>query len=482
MTSLIIKRTLFLSLVFSSTFNFLSVSSAIAGFQEELQQALKDSNFEKILKLSNERLKSVKKDSLDASEAELAEAIALKHLGFTFGATGIIGNILKNKLGTDVANRALSELSDIVRSHPVDEEYVFGELLNDLEFDNVVGENQDFVAFAQGMYNQQKGFAKWSEQDFKKITIDSYWDFRLKYLTALGDIAHDRIDSAIEHFSAIANSQTVAEDLKSSALHQYARLLFEKGDYPKAYKIFKQVKLNPREKGLILLERAWTKYYQKDYSKALGLLSALESPLFDTSRSPEPYILKMVMYKELCYYDAAENVLHEYQHRFGTSLEKIRGRKDLRKDQIIVNLSLLDQRLEKWVNLLNEVKDEKTSLTDHSWTGYPFFSELKRSYSLKINEVSQRLDWLLLDKTRAVANDLLDWQEQLTFLDYQTRLDSLRVIRAQRESNYKTEEIPHLTFDRIFWVNQGEYWLDELEDLKVFVQSKCSDDATEASK
>ena len=184
------------------------------------------------------------------------------------------------------------------------------------------------------------------------------------------------------------------------------------------------------------------------------------------------------MYKELCYYNAAFGVLQEFRTRFAPSLAKIRARKDLKKDQTIVNLAVLDQKLEKWVDLLNLVKDEQTNLADYGWEKYPFYDLLKKRYAAKISEVNQRLDWLLQSKSREVANQLLDWQEQLTFLDYQTRLDSLRVIKAGDENNYKAEEIPHLSFDRIFWVNQGEFWFDELEDLKVFVESRCSSETS----
>jgi hypothetical protein len=443
-------------------------------FWSEIQEPLKDSNYEKVIDLAESQMSSSKKDSLDYAEARLAQAMSLKHLNFAYGATVILGDLIKNKLGTSVAGQALVELEDISKNYAVDEKYVYGELLNDLEFDNISGPAQDFVAFNQGMFDLLKGFNKWSNQDFKKITPDSYWDYKLKYLSALGDVAHDHVDAAIDKFTLIVNSPTVPESIKLSAIHQGARLQFEKGDYPKAYKAFRQVKLNPREKGLILLERAWSKYYEKDYSKALGLLAALESPLFDTARSPEPYILKMLMYKELCYYNAAFNVPKEFQNRFGISIQKIRGRKDLKKDPAIVRLALLDQRLEKWADLLNQVKDEKSFLSDHSWDKYSFYKNLKQAYDLEITELGQRLDWLLQDKSREVANQLLDWQEQIVFLDYQTKLDSLRVIRPAKESDYISEEIPHLTFDRIYWVSEGEFWLDELESLKVFVKSRCS--------
>jgi len=445
-------------------------------FWKESQEALKDKNFNKLVNESSTKMKVLKKDGLEYAEAQVVLAQGLLNSKIYFGATNILSQVIKNKIGTEVAKIALSEIEDIAKKMPIDEEAVYGELLNDLEFENLPAGLQDFVAYYQGLYSELKGYKNWSEEDFKKITIDSYWDFKLKYIRAIKDVSENKIDVAIEKFSNISNSQVAPQDLKTQATHQYARLLFEKGDYPQAYKIFKTVNLNPREKGLILLERAWAKYYQKDYGKALGLLAALDAPYFDPARSPEQYILKMIMYKELCYYDAAFSVLSAFSSRYALSLKAIKKREDLRKDQMLVNMAVIDKRYEKLVSFLNLLKTERALLKEYSWDSYPFYFETLRKYDLKLKEVTDKLNWMLVDKTREAANTLLDWKEQLTFLDYQTRLDSLRVLRPQGEVNYKPEEIPRMSFDKMYWENSGEFWIDELENLKVFVESKCTEE------
>ncbi|MDZ4677100.1 MAG: hypothetical protein SGI74_06270 [Oligoflexia bacterium] len=443
-------------------------------FWKEIESSLKDLNYENMIEIAIDQYRATKKDSLENAEAKVAIAMALQKKGFNFAATGIQSEVIKAKIGTEVAALAMSGVEEAVRKFPVDEDSLIGEIVVDIEHALLPPATQDFVNFEQGMFNMLRGFTKWGEENFKKITLDSYWDFKIKYLTALGEVARDRIDSAIERFSGIANNQAAPEDIKSAAGHQWARLIFEKGDHAKAYTLFKNVKLNPREKGLILIERAWAKYYEKDYSKALGLLAALEAPIFDTSRTPEPYILKMIMYKELCYFDSVYEVMKEFKQRFQASMTAINKRKDLRKDQMIINISVLDQRIQKWVNLLNSLKAEYANLNDTGWEDYFFYPIVKKRYEAKIKEVNERLDWILQDKTRETAEQLIDWQEQLNFLDYQTRLDSLRINRGGSELKYSPEEIPHLSFEKIYWTGTGEFWLDELEDYKVFIESRCS--------
>src|SRR5688500_8435691 len=71
-------------------------------FWKEVESAMKDSNFEKILQISQEQIESTKKDSLENAEGWLAAGLALQKLKFYFGSTTLFGDILKNKIGTEV--------------------------------------------------------------------------------------------------------------------------------------------------------------------------------------------------------------------------------------------------------------------------------------------------------------------------------------------------------------------------------------------
>ncbi len=77
-------------------------------------------------------------------------------------------------------------------------------------------------------------------------------------------------------------------------------------------------------------------------------------------------------------------------------------------------------------------------------------------------------------KARDSANELLDAEEQVLFLEYTSRIDQLRV-RPSDEANYKSQEISHLTFEKIFWPADGEYWWDELPDYSMLISSRCGD-------
>lgn len=441
-------------------------------FWFEIQEGIKDPNNLYVIKLADQRLKKLGKESLIGSEAEVGLGQGFARQGLTFAATSLFSEIIRNKQGTQAAWLALIELQEIAKKNPVDDDGVYGELIFDIDYDSPPKEVQDFVAFQNGMFNKLRGYPEWSEDEIKKVSTGSYWDYKLRYFAALDDVKKDQIDSAIGKFSALGNDELAPKDIRTDSNHQYARLIFEKGDYLQAYKTLKQIELNPRERGLILLERAWAKYYLKDYGKALGLLTALEAPAFDPARSPEAYLLKMLIYKELCYYDAAFKVMKDFKRKFSNSVEMIKKRKDLKKDPGLVNMAVIDRRISYWVNYLNLLKAERIQFKNFSKLSV--YVGIRREYDLKISEVYNRLDLMIKDKIRQSANELLDWQEQISFLDYQTRVDSLRVSRPNNDEEVKAETIPLTKFDKVYWLFTGEYWIDELENLKVFVESQCN--------
>lgn len=440
-------------------------------FWFEIQEGIKDPNNLYVIKLTDQRLKKIGKESLAGSEAQVGLGQGLARQGLTFAATSLFSEIIRNKQGTQAAWLSLIELQEIAKTNPVDEDGVYGELIFDIDYDTPPKEVLDFVAFQNGMFNKLRGYSEWSEAEIKKVSVGSYWDYKLRYFAALDEVKKDQIDGAIGKFSSLGSDELAPKDIRMDANHQYARLVFEKGDYQQAYKVFKQIELNPRERGLILLERAWAKYYLKDYGKSLGLLTALEAPAFDPARSPEAYLLKMLIYKELCYYDAAFKVMKEFKRKFSNSVEMIKKRKDLKKDPGLINMAVIDRRVSYWVNYLNLLKAERAQFK--SFSKLSIYTRIRREYDLKISEVYNRLDLMIKDKIRQVANELIDWQEQISFLDYQTRVDSLRVSRPNNEEEVKAEIIPLTKFDKVYWLFTGEFWIDELENLKVFVESQC---------
>lgn len=437
-----------------------------------VEETLPDKKNTEIYRFLDRKWGELEAESLEATEIKLALARLLIRDQMSVLATEVLSEIVRTRAGTQASFLSLVLLQQIMQEFPYDLQSLKQELILDLDLDRPPQEISDMVAYFNTLEDRRLGFSAWAQKNQNAVSVGSFWDFQLRYNRALEEVQQNKIDSAIERFASLGANPLVPKYLKNKAVHQYARLVFEKGDFEQAYRSFEDVKLNPRDSGHLLLERAWSKYYMRDYSKALGLLTALEAPIFDSSRSPEVYILKMVIYKELCYYDAAFEVMEEFKKRFSRSIDIIKKRGDLRKDQQLVNMALADHRLSEQVHYYNEVKSEKRRFLDSNMKDIGVFKPYSSKYDIRIAELSNRLNYQLRDPIRKVADRLLEWQEQMSFLDYQTRVDSLRISRPNNEE-FAAEKISLTRFNQVYWLFMDEFWLDELENLKVLVESQC---------
>jgi hypothetical protein len=153
----------------------------------------------------------------------------------------------------------------------------------------------------------------------------------------------------------------------------------------------------------------------------------------------------------------------------------VRDRKDLTKNFRVGSLALLDQSLQYWANFIHQLRDEKAELKEYSWEDYPFYGKLLDAYEKKDAQVRDRLDRDLDLHARQASKVILEAEEQVTFLDYTAKLDSLRIIRKGETRDYRSEKIDYLKFNRIYWPVKDEHWTDELETYKVLIRSRCGE-------
>jgi hypothetical protein len=442
-------------------------------FWEKIDQNLKDNNFTETVYLGAQTMMAFDPSTPEYSEGKLAVAIGLFNLKITYGATVMLMDLAKTRIGTQIGNYALNYLDEITQTTVYDSKELTTDFLNSYEFANMPPKIQSFVSFHQSILNSAYGFKRWADPEFAKIHKESYWYYMWMYLSALKHIQNQKVEQASAIFDAINADEKAPPKIKEKSKLQTARLLFEKGNFEEALKVYRELNLPLREMGRLLLERSWAMYYLKDYSHALGVIRALESPYFASSMNPESYVLEMVIYKQLCHYEAVEESVGRFYERFTPTLDLIRHRKPLQKDYILGSMALMEYDIQDLANFVDMIRKEREELDTYSWDSFPFFKELMSKYKAKDKEVRMRLDSDIERKTKSIAEDLLDIKEQVDYIDYTSKLDALRIVRRGENRLYRSEKINYLLFDRIFWPFKGDYWLDELPDYRVLIQSQC---------
>lgn len=449
--------------------------SARADFWKQVEDLLLNKKYEEIILLtSSENIKKMK--PIEKAEVYLAVAEAAVRTDHPYLAFILTHEITKIFPLSNQALRAYFLMEEIIKKNSLFDELIVGETIieQDINLDSkkIPHEIKGFLAYAFFQSYRQQGFAKWEKVAQKGILPNTEWAFRFEYDKALYELYNDRFDSSLKIFEGLKDNSLASDYLRKKAKRQYSRLIFEKGEFQKSFELLKELQFEQDDRGFILLERAWSKYYLKHYSKALGLLTALDNQLFASSRTPETDILKMLIYKELCHYDEVFSVKKAFDKKYKTALDDIKNRKDLTKNNLLLQLALMKPNLKSYSGFIGGLRRDFNWYKKVSTSG-DLQTELQTKVSLKDRQLQDMISLKLNEQIRKTADEMLDWYEQINFLDYQTRVDSLRIRRSDKELNYRPEAIPLMTFDRLYWLYKGEMWLDELENLRVLVKSKC---------
>ncbi|MBX9766446.1 MAG: hypothetical protein K2X47_04165 [Bdellovibrionales bacterium] len=451
-------------------------------FWDKIQKSRAIGNSIKALMLSVEYTeKTVKGLKEDEAEGRLAMGIALEDLHFTFAANAIFIDLVRKNLGTQVSLEALRGLSRLALAYPYDKLEIGEDLVTSIEFGNLPVEIRPFIGFHLGLNNLQNGFKQWSDLNFQTVDQQSQWWTELEYLKALGDIARDKVADGRNRLTALAANENAPMRVRKNSRHQIARLTFEDAKYDEAEQLLADLDDMPlRTRARVETERAWIRYYKKDFSKALGHVEVLASPLFRDFRPLESYVVQLLIYKELCYYDKVSEIAADFRSVYKSTLEDIRKRKPFRKSKALAKLALLNDRHQYWANYIELLREERKRLEDLDWSEFGFYRPLVDAYKSKEAEVITRQTPEIEAEAESIAEQLLDTEEQVAFLDYSARMDALR-IRDQRTTRmYEPERISYVNFDKMFWPISDEIWKDELPDYKVLVSSQCEGTTVES--
>lgn len=451
-------------------------------FWAKVENLMSDKNYPEIVYLGAENMEVFDISTPEYAEGKLAIGMALMNMKFTYAASSLFMEVAKDRIGTHLGYAALHYLDEITQKYYYDPKELTEDFLNSYEFGELPPKVQSFVSFHQAVYNSAFGFEKWASPEYKKIHKFSYWHFQWMYLSALAHINKNMPETALRIFKTMVDDPNTPPTLKDKASINIARLIFEEGQFEQSLELYNQLTLDIREKGRVLLERAWATYYLKDYSQALGMLRALEAPYFDASINYESYILEMVIYKQLCHYETVIEAVDRFKSRFKSAFDTIQNRQPLEANPTIARMALLEYDIQDQANFVDQLRREYDELKAYSWKEFPFFQDMLAKYIAKDKEMQIRLKDDIRRKSTRIAEDLLDAREQVDFLDYSAKLDALRIVRKGENRNYTSEKINYLKFDTIFWLFGGEYWLDELPDFKVLITSQCENNNTQPTQ
>jgi len=417
-------------------------------------------------------------DSGDKTEnARFFLAESLAKLGFHYAATEYYYDIAKVRRAPEFVAPSLAALEKITRERPFDEVLIVDDLIYDSPFGTVSEEVDDWLRYNRGVENFRHGLERWAVESFAGIRENTHYWYKAKYVEAIWNLRTGGApEDSIKILASVIDAPAADEEVKNLARHGYARLLFEKGDYLESFKAYDKIRGDVRTAASILLEKAWAKFYLGDYRKAMGLLLALDAPIYKGFFAPEKYVLRAIILKTYCHYRAAKAATAAFRLDFGKALKTIRERTNLASVPEIYDAAVQEGELKRADAFLQTLLIEKGTIGDFgAWKAAGLSKHLDRMYTLKANEMKRRIAGNLKDATRRIAESLLDFEEQMNILDYEIGLDLYKRIRAKPSATTGAEEvtkIPKFSED-VYYLFEGEYWVDEFHDLSFDINDRC---------
>ncbi len=411
-------------------------------------------------------------DDADYEWAEFFFGVGMKRLGYSQAAVDSLTNLLIRKPNTKIGAYILEMLEQISRSGPFDRDMVVVRGICDHNYGFVEGQLADFVHYYQGEYDWEHGLFQWGDKHFAAIRQGSFYHNKYLFKRALRAYYNGRIDSSISMLKQILLKLADGDPLKDDARKTLARLYYEVGKFSEADFLYQQIEMNIVDQAQSLMERAWVHYRLGNAERAMGLLYSFEAPSYINSFTPEFFIIKSFIYKDVCHYKKAMQVLDQFKGRYGSALDNIYLRRPVQDNPamllVILNKPKIN-RIWKFLELLEHEHQLSQNFPDTELRAY-----LDKLYSLKREETELKFRQIVTAEYEKMANEMLRFEEEAHLMEYEIGIDMYQRVHTYHYEESDSKQ-PEKTSDdgKVVYAFQGEFWNDELDDYEVKLPNKC---------
>ncbi len=374
---------------------------------------------------------------------------------------------------------ALKVLTLVPHDEVLIDEQIFGSL--DLGFlpDSV----SDYANYQQGLVDLRVGNERWAKTHFVKLEDGSVEASRAKFALLVTRLKNAKSvdDQMIEDFLELSKDEKLTQEARNEARLAVARLRYERKDFEGALKAYEMVQLPSLDPGraTLYLEEAWTRYNLGQLRATIGLLTTLDAPSFRDEFLPDKYILRALVYRDLCQYLPAKRAAKELNRRFSDSLEAIRERDDLTQDFRLRRAAASHGSTKRSARFLESLTVENELLGRYAGGfGERLYKHLTKIYDLERAEGERIYRQRLKEAVREEADKLLRADEQVRLMEYEVGLKLYERVKRGAKLAQTEKEIP-LTSAHLNFKFDGEYWNDELRSYRVSIPSRCIEEGAQ---
>jgi hypothetical protein len=227
----------------------------------------------------------------------------------------------------------------------------------------------------------------------------------------------------------------------------------------------------------LYLEEAWTKYRLGQHQAAMAVLVTLDAPSFEEAFLPDKYLLRAQIYMAKCHYLPARRAARQLLRRFAGTLDAIEQRAPLAEQVVLLQAALAKGPAQKAQALYDLVQAERDLLArEGADLGRSLNEHLRGVYGTAFAEATRVRDVKLTKALESEANRLLDAAEQVRLVEYEVGL-KLNARIGSRPGELVPESQEAMGPEDVSYHFSGEYWNDELRDIHIELEDRCSEGA-----
>lgn len=333
------------------------------------------------------------------------------------------------------------------------------------------GENYDFsnsYYLYKAIGALDKGVKKWADSYLASVDTENF----IKYAFWQAIEAYKKKDmKEAEKWLQKVLSRKVQDRYQSlfkKAARTLARIYFEQEQYGRSYDIYRSflLRLNPLEPS-DWVEAAWDLYYLKRYDEALGMIFNMESLVSGEMIQLEKYVLRALIYEELCATDYMERLVSTFEKEFGAAIMGVKTGKVLSKIPELQRIYVAENEpYYQLTTTLANLQEEQARL-GRLPSG---LRDLARYlYETEISVIQKRMPAYAEEAGQRAADQLVGFAEALRFIKFDVAKSRLGSEEEQQSTATKKKEDEF----EIRWVQNGDFWRDERLRYHAVLENRC---------
>lgn len=366
------------------------------------------------------------------------------------------------------------------------------------------------MAYLLGQYHYKKGSMPQALEALAKVTPESRYYPKAKYLQGIAYVRQEEPKPAVEAFKdllrATAESNNPSEDLKyfnQLAVLSMARVFYSTGQFRQAVKYYDQIPLDSVLWLDGLFEASWSFFRLNNHEKALGNLHTLNSPFFSDEYFPEAPILAAVIFYSNCNYEKTRNTINDFRATFEPLRDEIKGYLESYSDPTelygflsrlqssekalsprvgqILNAAFQDQQLKRIAAYVKELDREVDLIrrSKSSWSQSELAKLIVQEIEVIKSLAQHEAGGLAKSRLQRVTNELNELVSQSLKVEFEVNTAEKGIVEnrlqgAGFENKSGAKGPVYATDDEhVYWPFTGEYWRDELGYYLYTIKSEC---------